>query len=310
MGRDDSDLTGGSRRRGWLRPTATKSAVVVATSMVVVGGATASFGATHGRNASANSSFLACEVTDTGGINDRSFNASAYQGLKVAAAAIPGLTYTYLGSTSTSDYTPNINTFIGENCGIIVTVGFDMASRHPDGRQEAPDPEVHRSSTTPTRPAIRTSWAFTTTTNQDAFLGGYLAAAMSKTRHGRHLRRAEHPDRHHLHGRLGRRCPLLRQDQPRQRDRPRLDPDARPPAKQPGRATACSPTTSPTRPSARPTRRPSLARVPTSSSRWPVPSAWARPRRSSRPAPATTWSGSTPTAASRHRSTARCSSPA
>ena len=31
--------------------------------------------------------FLACEVTDTGGINDRSFNASAYNGLKVAAKA-------------------------------------------------------------------------------------------------------------------------------------------------------------------------------------------------------------------------------
>ncbi len=52
-------------------------------------------------------------------------------------------------------------------------------------------------------------------TNQDAFLGGYLAAAMSKSGSGRHLRRPEHPDRDALHGRLGGRRPLLRQAQPR-----------------------------------------------------------------------------------------------
>ena len=96
MGRDVSDLTGTSRNRGWLRPTATLSAVVLATSLAVVSGATPSFAATHARTASASKSFLACEVTDTGGINDRSFNASAYQGLKVAAAAVPGLTYKFL----------------------------------------------------------------------------------------------------------------------------------------------------------------------------------------------------------------------
>ncbi len=32
---------------------------------------------------------LACEVTDTGGINDRSFNASAFLGLKEAVAVAP-----------------------------------------------------------------------------------------------------------------------------------------------------------------------------------------------------------------------------
>ena len=53
MGRDVSDLTGTSRDRGWLRPTATLSAVVLATSLAVVSGATPSFAATHARTASA-----------------------------------------------------------------------------------------------------------------------------------------------------------------------------------------------------------------------------------------------------------------
>ncbi len=126
------------------------------------------------------SHFLACEVTDTGGINDRSFNASAYQGLKIAAAAIPGLTYRFLQSNSTSDYTPNINTFLAEHCGIIITVGYDMgpataaaAKAHPSQKFAIVDFSYS--------PNIPNVLGLTYQTNQDAFMGGYLAAAMSKS---------------------------------------------------------------------------------------------------------------------------------
>ena len=78
--------------------------------------------------AAAGSSFLACMVTDTGGINDKSFNQSAWQGMQDAHAANPNITVKYLQSTTQSDYVPNINTFLGEKCGIIVTVGFLMAA--------------------------------------------------------------------------------------------------------------------------------------------------------------------------------------
>jgi basic membrane protein A len=163
------------------------SAVALAASVSVVIGAT-SVGATPRaqtaaasvRKADSSAGFLACEVTDTGGINDRSFNASAYQGLKVAAAAIPGLKYRFLSSSSTSDYQPNINTFMGENCGIIVTVGFDMADAtqaaakaHPTQKFAIVDFEY--------TPAIKNVLALLYETNQDAFMGGYLAAAMSKS---------------------------------------------------------------------------------------------------------------------------------
>jgi basic membrane protein A len=73
-------------------------------------------------------SFTGCMVTDTGGIDDRSFNASSWQGMQEAAAADPSVTVKYLQSTTQSDYVPNINTFISEKCGIIVTVGFLMAA--------------------------------------------------------------------------------------------------------------------------------------------------------------------------------------
>ena len=48
-------------------------------------------------------------VTDTGGINDKSFNQSAWEGMQQAAAANPSVTVKYLQSTSQSDYVPNIN---------------------------------------------------------------------------------------------------------------------------------------------------------------------------------------------------------
>ena len=148
--------------------------------MALVSGATPSFAATHGRTASAKSSFLACEVTDTGGINDRSFNASVYQGLKVAAAAVPGLTYKFLSSSSTSDYTPNVNTFLGEKCGIIVTVGFDMASATQTAAKANPSDKFSIVDFTYS-PAIKNVLGLHYDTNQVGFLGGYLAAAMSKT---------------------------------------------------------------------------------------------------------------------------------
>src|SRR6202046_4232127 len=135
---------------------------------------------TGSTTASSGTQFLACEVTDTGGINDRSFNASAYQGLQVAAKAIPGLTYSYLQSNSTSDYTPNINTLIGRHCGIIITVGFDMgnatkaaAKAHPNQKFAIVDFNYV--------PSPKNIKGLTYETNQDAFLGGYLAAAMSKS---------------------------------------------------------------------------------------------------------------------------------
>ena len=172
------DLAGKHRPSVWLRPAAMLSAAAMTATLSIVAGAT-SVGASTVR-ADASTGFLACEVTDTGGINDRSFNASAYAGLKVAAAAIPGLTYKYLGSTSTSDYTPNINTFIGENCGIIVTVGFDMAAATQTAAQKHPTQKFTIVDYTYS-PSMSNVLGLYYATNQDAFMGGYLAAAMSKT---------------------------------------------------------------------------------------------------------------------------------
>src|ERR1700760_3601861 len=96
-------------------------------SSTTSGSASTSASASTGGGASTTGKFLGCMVTDTGGINDKSFNQSAWQGMQEAAAANPNISVKYLQSTTQSDYIPNINAFLGQKGGIIVTVGFLMA---------------------------------------------------------------------------------------------------------------------------------------------------------------------------------------
>jgi basic membrane protein A len=125
-------------------------------------------------------------VTDTGGINDKSFNQSAWQGMQEAAAANPNITVKYLQSTTQSDYTTNINSFLGEKCGIIVTVGFLMgaatesaASAHPTQDFAIVDCSYASGCITGAKDTNIDQLVFNTV--QDGFLGGYLAAGMTKT---------------------------------------------------------------------------------------------------------------------------------
>jgi basic membrane protein A len=124
--------------------------------------------------------FLGCMVTDTGGIDDRSFNASSWQGMQEAAAANPGITVKYLQSQTGSDYTPNINAFIQQKCGIIVTVGFLMGDNTQTAAKANPAQKFAIVDYDYT-PAISNVDALVFNTVQDGFLGGYLAAGMSKT---------------------------------------------------------------------------------------------------------------------------------
>jgi basic membrane protein A len=128
----------------------------------------------------ASGKFLGCMVTDTGGINDKSFNASAWQGMQLAATANSNVQVKYLQSTTQSDYVTNINAFLGEKCGIIVTVGFLMgdatqaaAKKNPNGKFAIVDYSYS--------PAVKNIDALVFDTSQAGFLGGYLAAGMSKT---------------------------------------------------------------------------------------------------------------------------------
>jgi basic membrane protein A and related proteins len=131
-------------------------------------------------SATSSGKFLGCMVTDTGGIDDRSFNASSWQGMQAAAAADPSITVKYLQSQSSSDYTPNINAFIQQKCGIVVTVGFLMGDNTQTAAKANPSQKFAIVDYNYT-PALSNVDALVFNTVQDGFLGGYLAAAESKT---------------------------------------------------------------------------------------------------------------------------------
>jgi len=143
-------------------------------------------GSASGGAAAAN--FLGCMVTDSGGIDDRSFNASAWKGLQNAAAAT-GIEVKYVTSKTDSDYVPNVNSMVDQDCGIIVTVGFNLgdattsaANANPNERfaivDENPDGDPSTEGVIDPMDNVK---PLLFNTAEAAYLGGYLAAGMSKT---------------------------------------------------------------------------------------------------------------------------------
>jgi basic membrane protein A and related proteins len=137
---------------------------------------------------------LACEVTDTGGINDKSFNASAYAGLTAAGKLSKNITTKVTSSPSTADnstYQTEINAFVAQHCNVIVTVGFLMsdatwaaAVANPtihfaqvDNADANPNDCPSYGSPCPGGASLTNFLGLTYNTQEDAFLGGYEAAA-------------------------------------------------------------------------------------------------------------------------------------
>ena len=82
---------------------------------------------------------LACQVSDIGGIDDASFNASAWAGAQRAEADLEGVTAEFLESADATEYRPNIDAFINQGCDLVVTVGFLMANDTADAAVENPN---------------------------------------------------------------------------------------------------------------------------------------------------------------------------
>jgi len=163
------------------RLTTTAALAAVALLAAACGSSTSSSSSpSSSSSASASGKFLGCMVTDTGGIDDKSFNASSWQGMQEAQSADPSkVTVKYLQSTTSADYAPNITAFLGQKCGIIVTVGFLMAAATQDAAKANPSDKFAIVDYPKFPQTNIDSLVFNTV--QDAFLGGYLAAGMSKT---------------------------------------------------------------------------------------------------------------------------------
>jgi basic membrane protein A and related proteins len=65
-------------------------------------------------------------VTDIGGLNDRSFNQAAYEGLKRAKSEL-GVDIRVITSTKNSDYVPNLSSLARQKYDLVVANGYLMA---------------------------------------------------------------------------------------------------------------------------------------------------------------------------------------
>lgn len=119
-----------------------------------------------------------CQVTDTGGIDDKSFNATAWLGMENAAADL-GVEVKYLESQQQSDYEVNLNAFVEEGCDLILSIGFLLADATAAAATANPDMNfaiVDNGSMDIAN--IRGNYA---NIEEATFLAGYLAAGMTQT---------------------------------------------------------------------------------------------------------------------------------
>jgi basic membrane protein A len=136
-------------------------------------------------------------VTDTGGVNDKSFNQSAWAGVQKAAQEF-GFDAKYIESKQPTDYEKNIDQFATQNYDVIITVGFLMgdataakAKQYPKIKFAIIDNQYFPTAGSAACPdTVKDCYVDGGLTNvtslmfqedQVGFLAGVLAAGMSKT---------------------------------------------------------------------------------------------------------------------------------
>ena len=120
-----------------------------------------------------------CLVTDLGGIDDKSFSASAWKGVTDAQARFE-VEGKFLESQQQTDYEQNIDAFIEEGCDLIVNVGFLLGDATAAAAQANPDQNFVIVDFA-YDPMIDNVLGLVFATDQAAFLAGYVAAGVTKT---------------------------------------------------------------------------------------------------------------------------------
>ena len=175
------------RRTAAAAGLAFAAALAVSACASSSGSSTAASGAGSSSTASGNSaggatsdpSFSACIMISNTGIADHLFNQAAWAAMTEAKSKL-GITVKYLEQSGTVAFSTIGAEFVQDNCSMIIGVGFDtettidtLAKANPSIKFAVIDDTL----TTPEPNAVSLVYE----TNQASFLGGYLAAGMSKS---------------------------------------------------------------------------------------------------------------------------------
>lgn len=158
------------------------SVVLLATSLVLAGCGSKNTGNTGTNTGSNNgaknaSDFKIGMVTDGGGVNDKSFNQSAWEGLEQLEKDT-GAKVKYLESKTDADYEPNLNTFIKDGYNLTWGIGFLMADAMAKVASENPDAKLASIDSVVDAPNVE---SVTFAENEGSFLVGVVAGLTTKT---------------------------------------------------------------------------------------------------------------------------------
>ena len=127
---------------------------------------------------SAGADYCARMITNSGGLQDRSFNQSSWEGLERAADEF-GIDIDAIESTNETDLAPNVEQAVGTGCQFILTVGWELADA--TATQAAANPDLHFAIVDEVVDGDNVK-PIVFDTAQAAFLAGYLAAGVSQTK--------------------------------------------------------------------------------------------------------------------------------
>ena len=152
-------------------------------SVVVAGGlvlsAAACGEAPESNNAgSGGEKYTACMVTDVGGIDDKSFNTSAWKGLEDAKAENANIVTKYVASKAEADYEPNLTQYVNQDCDFILAVGGLMGDATKKIAEANPDQQF---GIVDAKPGVANVYPMQFDTAQAGFLAGYVAAGMTQS---------------------------------------------------------------------------------------------------------------------------------
>jgi basic membrane protein A len=126
----------------------------------------------------AGSDFIPCMVSDSGGFDDKSFNQAGFEGLTEASETL-GVEPVTVESAADTDFGPNIDNLISQDCNLIISVGFLLADATKAAAEANPDVEFSIIDDSSIEADNVKPIVFDTA--QAAFLAGYAAASYSKS---------------------------------------------------------------------------------------------------------------------------------
>ncbi|WP_124057464.1 BMP family lipoprotein [Vaginisenegalia massiliensis] len=127
--------------------------------------------------------FSSVIITDVGGVDDKSFNQSAWEGLQEFGKAnklekgVGG--FDYIQSNSDSDYVTNLNTAVQSNFSLIIGIGFKLEQAIGDVATQYPDKHFAIVDSVVDKPNVA---SLTFKDNEAAFLAGVAAAKTTQTK--------------------------------------------------------------------------------------------------------------------------------